>query len=790
LWAFIVERGVVLQKDGSLLAGWRYRGPDLAAASTREMAALSRGVSDALVGLGDGWMWHAGATRRPAVAYRASVFPNRATQLIEDERRAAQAAQGARFETEQALVVTWVPPADTYSRLRRWFMRGGADAGVDWKVVLDSFARATDQLEQKLGARLTMERLSSDELCTQLHECLTGASHRVRAPQRGEYLNVALASRELVGGFEPRVGNFEIRVVAIEGYPPTSEPDALAFLGELPFSLRWSMRVIPLSGQTADTLIKRAQLRWFQKRRGAGAWVREIAAKQGNGGASATQAQSEELFTDQDAVRMARDAMEAAAENARGQVRFCHLTPCVVLMDPDRVTVDRRAHEVVARLGDAGYAARVETVNAVEAFLGTLPGHGTPNVRRALVTSRNVADMLPLSTVWPGRARNTSLFFAPDTPPLLHAATTGSTPFRVNLHEGDVGHTLVIGKTGAGKSTLVGLLVAQWQRYPGAQVFVFDVGYSSWLFCQAAGGTHYDVGVGPGENHALGFQPLARVDEPDERAWAVEWLKTVLALQGVDVTPGIRERIDRGLALVAQNPAQHRTLSELAVHCQDVGVATALRPYTQVGPYGAVLDSGSDAAEGGRHQVFELKSLFDMDDTVLVPVLLYLFRRVERRVDGRPTLIVIEELWAPLMRSAFATRIRQWLLTLRKHNAAVVLVAHSPAQLEGIPGAQVIWESCPTRIYLPNADASAPGTAAVYARMGLSEREIGLIARAVPKREYYFASPSGRRVFELGLGPVALKLLANAADEEMRSRIRELIVTEGEERWLDVWLNR
>ena len=770
------------------MAGWRYRGPDLAAASVREMAALSRNVSDALVGLGDGWLLHVDAIRRPAVAYPASQFPNRATQLLDDERRAAYAQQGARFETERALVVTWVPPADTYSRLRQWFMRGGDDKSVDWAVVLGSFSRVLDQLEQKVTAHLVMERLTSDALCTHLHECLTGASHRVSTPSGGAYLNVALASRELVGGFEPRVGSLEVRVVGIQGYPPASEPDGLAFLAELPFALRWSMRVIPLSAKTAGTLIQRAQLQWFQKRRSAGTWMREMTAKQGNGGGAATQAQTEELFTDQDAMRMARDAAEAAAENARGAVRFCHLTPCIVLMDGDHVTVDRRAHEVVARLSDAGYPARVETVNAVEAFLGTLPGHGTPNVRRALVTSRNVADMLPLSSVWPGKAHNTSLFFGPKTPPLLHAATSGSTPFRVNLHEGNVGHTLVIGKTGAGKSTLVGLLVAQWQCYPGAQVFVFDVGYSGWMLCQATGGTHYNVGVGGGDSRALGFQPLARVNEDAERAWAGEWVETVLAQQGLDVTPAIRERIDRGLALIAQNPVEHRTLTELSVQCQDPAIAAALRPYTHAGAYGLLLDSGANAAEGERHQVYELKALFDMDDRVLVPVLLYLFRRVERRLDGRPTLIVIEAMWAPLMRSAFAMRIRQWLLTLRKQNAAVVLVAHSPAQLEGIPNAQVIWESCPTRIYLPNADASAPGTAAVYERLGLSDREIGLIARAVPKREYYFASPSGRRLFELGLGPTALKLLAVTPNEEERATVRAAIEECGQDVWLGTWL--
>jgi type IV secretion system protein VirB4 len=138
-----------------------------------------------------------------------------------------------------------------------------------------------------------------------------------------------------------------------------------------------------------------------------------------------------------------------------------------------------------------------------------------------------------------------------------------------------------------------------------------------------------------------------------------------------------------------------------------------------------------------------------LDDRILVPVLIHLFRRVERLLDGRPTLIVIEELWGALLRSQFANRIRQWLLTLRKQNAAVVLVAHSIEQIQNAPNAAVIWESCPTRIFLPNADAAAPATARAYAQMGLGDSEILQIAHMAPKSHYYYRSPLGGRAFEL-----------------------------------------
>jgi type IV secretion system protein TrbE len=455
-------------------------------------------------------------------------------------------------------------------------------------------------------------------------------------------------------------------------------------------------------------------------------------------------------------------------------------------MDPDAADAEAGAGMVMRALTDAGFPARLETVNALDAFLGSLPGHGYPNVRRPLLHSGNVADLLPVTSVWPGLAGNPSPYFPPGSPPLLWAATNGSTPFRVNLHDSDVGHTLVVGKTGAGKSTLVGLIVAQWQRYPRAQTFVFDVGYSGWLLCRAAGGCHHDI------DDAARFQPLAGVDAPAERVWAAQWVEGLVAAQGVVVTADHRTRIAHALDLVAGAEPRYRTLGELAVHLQDPALAGALRPYLQSWAPGAILDGESDGlgGDGVALHTFELKGVMDRGDAVLVPLLLYLFHRIEQRLDGRPTLIVIEELWAPLMRSVFATRVRQWLLTLRKDNAAVLMVAHGVSQLLDVPGGALLAEACPTRVFLPNADAGSPVNLAAYGGLGLGPRECGRLARAVPKRDYYMVTPRGRRMFDLALGPAALSVLGTPAGMTTSDvkRAVEQVMAEHGRGWLGVWM--
>lgn len=785
-WGFMVDDGVVLQKDGSLLAGWRYSGPDLSAATPQELNALSRHVNDALLPFGDDWMYHVDAIRRPAAAYAPSVFPDSVTQLIDDERRAAYDAQSSRqFETEYFLVATHLPPPDAFSRLAAFFVQGSDRTHVDWTQVLDTFAVALHTLENRLSGCLRLDRMDSDRLLTHLHECVTGLPHRVRTPLHGSYLNVVLADQELVGGFEPRIGGMHARAVAIQGYPHASHAGDMDFLNGLPFAFRWSNRLIPLGTQEAAKQIRRHQLEWFKKRKGAGAWVQDMVG----GKKDAAPKPDDELWLDQDARGMARDAADAAAENASGFVRFCSYTQVAIVTDPEAARADYVAGELLKALNDAGFPGRIETVNALEAFLGSLPGHGYPNLRRPLLSTRNVADLLPVTSVWPGLAHNPSPFFPPGSPPLMWAATAGATPFRVNLHESDVGHTLVLGKTGSGKSVLLAMLAAQFRRYPRAQVFAFDVGYSMWTLARAAGATHYDLAAGRAD--ALRFQPLARIDDPTERAWAAEWLETVLALQSVTVSPPLRARIDRALELVAQNDRAHRTLTELGVQLQHEVLSAALRPYTVAGNYGQLLDAGTDDLEEGRFQVFEMKHLLELDDRIALPVLLYLFRRIEQRLDGSPTLIEIDEAWMALMHSLFGAKVNQWLLQLRKQNAAVVLATQSPAQLSQLPNRHTVVDSCVTKIYLPNPDAATPSQAPLYRDLGLNEREIAIVSQATPKRHYYLRSPRGSRLFELGLGPVALSFLApapGASMEETRRRIESLIAVHGPE-WPAVWLD-
>jgi type IV secretory pathway VirB4 component len=168
-------------------------------------------------------------------------------------------------------------------------------------------------------------------------------------------------------------------------------------------------------------------------------------------------------------------------------------------------------------------------------------------------------------------------------------------------------------------------------------------------------------------------------------------------------------------------------------------------------------------------------------------VLAYLFHRVEGRLDGSPTLMIIDEGWLALDDPTFGAQLREWLKTLRKKNASVVFATQSLADIETSAIAAAIVESCPTRLFLPNERAIEPQITSIYRRFGLNDRQIEILARATPKRDYYCQSRRGNRLFELGLGSIALAFTA-ASSKADQAAIADLLASKGRAGFAVAWL--
>jgi len=771
-WAALVGTGIVLNKNGSFQRTARFRGPDLDSAVPAELVAVAGRLNNAFRRLGSGWAIFVEAQRHAAAIYPANTFPDTASALVDAERKADFEEAGAHFESSYFLTFTYLAPAEDAARAETWLYEGREKTGIDPNEVLTVFADRTDRLLRLIEAFMPECRwLDDGETLTYLHGCVSTKRHRVRVPETPMYLDALLADQPLTGGLEPRLGPSHLRVLTITGFPTATTPGLLDELNRLAFPYRWSTRAILLDKTDATKLLTKIRRQWFAKRKSVAAILKEVMTNEAS------------VLVDTDATNKAADADLALQELGADYAGIAYVTATVTVWDADPRIADEKLRLVEKVVQGRDFTAMAETINAVDAWLGSLPGHVYANVRQPPISTLNLAHMIPLSAVWAGPERDEH--FA--APPLLFGKTEGSTPFRFSLHVGDVGHTLVVGPTGAGKSVLLALMALQFRRYAGAQVFAFDFGGSIRAAALAMHGDWHDLGGGltDGSETSVSLQPLARIGETSERAWAADWIVAILTREGVAISPEVKEHIWTALTSLASAPVEERTITGLCVLLQSNDLKQALRPYCIGGAWGRLLDAESEHLGTATVQAFETEGLIGTD--AAPAVLAYLFHRIEDRLDGSPTLIIVDEGWLALDDEGFAGQLREWLKTLRKKNASVIFATQSLSDIDGSAIAPAIIESCQTRLLLPNERAIEPQITTIYRRFGLNDRQIEILARAMPKRDYYCQSRRGNRLFELGLSEVALALCA-ASSKTDQAAIARITAEHGPNGFLDAWL--
>ena len=776
VYAALIAPGVILNKNASFTAAWEVKGLDTASSERSELENISAQFNQAIKLLGTGWMLHVDAVRSPRAAYpppEASHFPDPVSQLIEDERRAFF-KRGLCYATKTIVCITYQPnlSADKIAAMAQDSQSSQGNASHLSKA-LTYFQNVLEELEDALSLVLTMRRLTEykveeedgsqvifSELLSHLQLCLSGTEHPVRVPDTPMYLDNLLCSEDFTGGIAPRLGSRHLVIVAIDGLPQESWPMMLAALDALPITYRFSTRFICLDQFDAEKEIEYYRKGWQQQ------VFRFLDKFFPNPNAR----------PNRDALSMSEDADNAKLEVQGGYVGAGYYTANIVLLDEDAGLLQDQARELRRTIQTMGFGCRIETINAVEAWLGTHPGNAHANLRRPLINTLNLADLLPLSTIWVGEAHCPCPFYPPSSPPLMVCTTDGSTPVWFNLHVGDLGHTLIFGPTGAGKSTLLALIAAQFRRYPHAQIFAFDKGMSLYPLCQFAGGSHYEIG----EADALAFAPLQRVGESEaETAWCHEWLCTIAELQmNRGLSPGERNAVFTALQALAANPADMRSLTDLILQLQDASLREALTYYSSGGAMGHLLDASADTLGLADFMVFEIENLMNMGEKILLPALLYIFHRIEQALDGRPSMLILDEAWIMLGHPVFRAKIREWLKVLRKANCAVVLATQSLSDARQSGIMDVLAESCPTKVILPNHEAGSDSQRDFYTGLGLNATQIGIISTAAPKRDYYVTTPKGRRLIQLALGRKSLAFIG-ASDKESIARIREIYQEHG-----------
>jgi len=777
-YAMRISDDVVLNIDGSFTASYLYRGQDLESAPQIQLNALSTRVNQTFRRFGAGWMFQVDLVRHPAQGYPInSRFPDRVSWIIDEERRADFNRAEAHYTSDYVLHVTYFPPADRSRSAWNFFIQDEAGitsspASESLKTFNEGLAYIESMLKddlalRRLRVRSEINKFGQTDVDEQLGTFILAATNRdilPRAIQEPQAWLAPFATCEnLRNGFALRIGDHILTVIAMDDVPAATQPGILDILDHMAISYRAHWRFIVLDKTYAEQQIQKTRTKWFAKRRGVMKSLQN----------------DESGFQNTDALNMADDANQALADVSDNKVSFGYFSMSIVVWERvgvDEAEADAKARlranvdRLVAELTKLHFIPRIEEENALEAFLGTLPAIAHAQVRRPMLSSRNFADVIPTTAVWTGSMTCPNPLYPPDSPPLAYVSTSGTTPFAFNIHVQDVGHTLIVGATGGGKSTLLGTILAQHRRYPNARQIIIDVDRSHYALCKAVEGKHYDIGV-----DTMRFCPLAHIDDPYERQWAEGWIASLLQMQDID------PRQHRGAIYTAledlANSNVPRSLSNFTTQGLPNEVKEALRYYTVSGSAMPVLDGEKDDIEIADMTCFEMQALMQLDKCLVNAVLQYLFHYVERVCTGQPTILAAEEVWLFLENAQAREAMNRWLRTMRKKNVAAIFTTQSINELAKSEIAAALIGLCLTKIYVANPEAEEPIQAESYRSVGLTNWHIRMLAQARSKRDYFVTQPRGRRMIQMNIGPVSRCFVGVSSKDDV-NRIRELIQAE------------
>jgi len=756
-WAALIAPGIVLQKENYLQKTYAFRGFDLATSSSSELMSNAARLNNVLIRLGTGWSLFVEAQRFEHSQYPDIKWSNPVGWIIDQERRRSYEQEGSHFDSNYFITFAYKLPSQSSKKIEAIFYDDPyRNANADYEDNFKDLKKFADTINEIVdimkGVFAEIEELDDDQTLSYLHSSISTNHHPVTSPEIPMYLDALLPDQALTTGDIVMLDDYFIPTCTINQFPTHSFPGILDDLNHMNIEYRWMTRWECLSKGDAENIMRKIQRNWWKKRKSLITLLKEEATKE------------ESALMDNDAVNKATDADAALQISGTNKIGFGYMTSTISTWSRSLDAAKRNMNLLRQVVSSNGFAVKNETINSAQAWFGSLPGNVRPNPRRYLIKTMNLAHILPVSSIWAGNYKNEFLndISGVDAPHII-CSTTGDTPFYLNLNDKDVGNTMIIGPVGSGKSTLLCMLELQWLKYPGAQVIIFDKDRSARSATLAVGGNFYEPG---NESMPMAFQPLSDIDDKGERIWAAQLILDMLAVQNVQESPSIKKEIDSALSSLVGNQRNLRTMSVFCHLVQSREIREALRPYTLDGNFGQLFDSERDDLKLGFWQMIEMGHVMKMGPEAVVPTLNYLFHRVEQRLDGRATLCVLDEAWLFLSHPVFMPKLQTWFKTWRKKNVFIVFATQEVADASKSPIMSTILMACPTKIYLPDDEAQSPAMRESYRFFALSDKEIGLLTTAEKKKDYYFQSARGRRLFNLNMGPVALTFAGMSRDKD------------------------
>ena len=790
-YSFILSPSVCLLKNGAIMTTYQVEYPDLESSSAGSIASMASLFNRSVMSLAqdEGWAVFFDVRKYKTKDYPSGSFSNLAGWLIDQRRAENFHKYGEHFTTDYFITFTWQLPSDMESKTTSLFFKNKKVGNKSKKAKsmfensnnlpliqkeIENFLDEVEKVMGTLGTKIWCHRLNDSELFTYIKSNVSLNKQNLVYPENTFFfLDNFICDMDVKTSMPLKIGEYYVPIIAVMDFPTKSYPGIFDGLNRTMTEFRWTTRFLPMSKETSAKEADKYQKRMYSQRKSAATLFTELAAN------------VEIDRQNQGAMEMESEASQIQADIAMGEYVLGYYTSNLMCWDKNLELAKEKSRKLQQVVRACGFSTKEETFNNVEAWCGMMAGNVYSNIRRPLISTRNMSNIIPLSSAWQGSNFNDfTLETCGSAVPLLTCSTSYGTPFFLNLNVRDVGHTFVFGPTGAGKSTLLALLMAQATKYKDANIVCIDKQLSSRAFMVAAGGVY----VEPGKDE-VAFQPLSELLNPEEcndseyresLMWCQQFIECLILQQNIEVTPQMSKAISEALVILSMKPADMHDLTSFQGSVNytnpengDNTIRTALDPYCRGGAFGSVFDAEETTLNLSKLMTIEMGSLMRLSEKAVAPALMYIFRYLEKlwtvpHGEKQPlTFLFLDEAWLYLQHPVFAGFIQEWLRTLRKKKVFCIFATQEVSAASKSSLRDTIVQQCLTKIYL--ADESAMSLAESYRDFGLTDSEIVALSQATMKRDYYFKNPNGCRMFTLDLDAFQLALISS--DHEILDKL-------------------
>lgn len=810
-WFGMLTDRLVICHDGSLLAGFTFEGSDIEGVDDEDINRRIDLLQAAMRQLTDRVTLYSVQERRFETAYPSASFLNPVARLIDDAwARKCTEYPNARISHSVYLSYTFPTRSEALIEQLRNELETSPNAfraiGAVLKqrlgersavaAVRGQLAEMADDFENILGAfsnivvtSLGFERLAGAPLLGELYGLANLGSDKgpVRLPNRPVYLHTVIPADDVVRQgdvleFKGPARTTYCAALSTTGMPPEAYSVHIDQLLGAPceYVLVQSFRIIDRhfaqkaiqdAEQFYRTEVKSAAVRLFERLTGV---------------------QSEQINTGN--LALAQDAQDALVEVTATDVAFGYYNMTILALGETPREVNRAVDVIASSLRAGGYAITRERQGLMSAFLGALPGNHGVLMRKYLASSANVADLCPIRTVSKGEPthRLFSTVLKREVPAHVRFMTPAGVPYDFSTHAEDLGHAVVVGGSGSGKSTVMSLVLAMFQKYYPCQSFIFDKDNSMAVMSLLLGGQRIDMAAAGGAD--VRINPVLRMLRDGEDLALLRWLGVLFAAADSVLTGEDQEELTAAIQQLKSLPPARWRLGTLYSLLSGTNKRLALK----LAPFVDRSDSEGSFAKGAFSEFFDneddafsLSQIVCMETgrllqsrEVAAPFMDYAFYCIEKMLDGEtPTFIYVEEAWYMLANPIFEDKINDWLRTFRKKRAFVVFATQSPEEFQRLKSWAAFVANVPTRIFLPSINDSVSALAPIYRQLfNLNDSQLSLLSSAVPKRDYLLIKPGMTRLVEASMPTIVVAINEATGRRELRDAAREM-ANEGRAGW-------